>query len=246
MVVWLCVPGWPEGLPLGLWRVPHLAGGMALVGGASNAGGLWVDWVDRVLASSGEPGWGPTGGQLGSAEASGEVPSGDARGQDGVWAPANVPVWWPWARGERVPWHDTSLRVGMAGAGVSQGPAQLRRAALEATGFVVRNIVELAASCGTAPRRYLVSGGGVSKPAWLQALAEALGEPVVPMAVPDGAALGAAFLARMAAGLESSLSDAARWARWAPAVEPRPEWVKATSERYELWAQGLPKPAGRA
>jgi xylulokinase len=60
------------------------------------------------------------------------------------------------------------------------------------------------------------------------------------MALPEGAALGAAFLARMAVGLETSLSDASRWARWAPAVEPRAEWAAAASERYKLWEKGLP------
>ena len=274
LVVWLCVPGWPENVPAGLWRVPHLAGGMAMVGGASNAGGLWADWADRLLRPAGDPGgWlaGDQGGALAGApgggfagdEGVGDGGAGDegagmvgargrgtisaetlrrgaAGGRDVLLAPDDVPVWWPWARGERVPWHDASLRVGLAGGSLSHGPAHLRRAALEATGFVVRHIVHLAASCGTSPRRYIVSGGGVARPAWLQALAEVLGAPVLPMTLPEGAALGAAFLARMAVGLETSLSDASRWARWAPAVEPRAEWVQAASERYNLWEQGLP------
>ena len=39
LVVWLCVPGWPGEVP-GLWRVPHFVAGKAMVGGASNAGGI--------------------------------------------------------------------------------------------------------------------------------------------------------------------------------------------------------------
>jgi xylulokinase len=232
LVVWLSVPGWPDEVPAGLWRVPHLAGGMAMVGGASNAGGLWVDWVDRLLApvgSAGSPGV-PTG-------------VGDGAADDLAVRPGDVPIWWPWARGERVPWHDGSLRVGLAGAHLSHGPAHLRRAAFEATGFVVRYISGLAATCGTPAQRYFVSGGGTARRERLQAIAEALGAPLVPMALPDGAALGAAFLARMAAGLESSLEDAARWARWAAPVEPRPDWVEAADERYGRWLMGLPTPA---
>jgi xylulokinase len=212
LVVWLTVPGWPEEEP-GLWRVPHFAAGKALVGGASTAGGMWVDWVDRALRPDDE------------------TPIG----------PRDVPLWWPWAKGERVPLHDRSLRVGLAGADISHGPAALRRAAFEATGFVVRHIVELAANGGTSPGRFVLSGGGVRNGAWLQAIADVLGQPVVPMAFADGAALGSAFLARMALGAESSLDDAGRWARWSPEVAPRPPWAEAANERYELWKAGLPE-----
>jgi xylulokinase len=217
LVVWLCVPGWPDEVP-GLWRVPHIAAGKAMVGGASNAGGLWADWADRVLRP------GPGGG----------APSSE------VLRPADVPLWWPWAHGERVPWHDPDLRISLSGADLSHGPLALRRAALEATGFVTRYIVERASGTGTQPRRYIVSGGGTSNPAWVQALADVLGQPVLPMATPAGAGLGAAFLARVAAGLENSIDGSNRWARWSPPVEPRPDWSEAASERYRGWAESLP------
>ena len=154
--------------------------------------------------------------------------------------PGDVPLWWPWAKGERVPFHDRSLRIGLAGADISQGPGALRRAAFEATGFVVRHIVELASACGTSPKRFVVSGGGSRHPGWLQAIADVLGQPVVPMAFPEGAALGSAFLARMALGVEASLDDAARWARWSSPVEPAPDWAAAADERYQRWLNGLP------
>jgi xylulokinase len=212
LVLWVTVPGWPAEVP-GLWTVPHTAAGKALVGGASNAGGMWVDWVDRALG-----------------------PGADAEDVH----PHDVPVWWPWVRGERVPWHDHALRVGLAGADLSHGPDALRRGAFEATGFVVRHILELASACGASPRRVLVRGGGSRNSLWLQALADVLGQPVLPAAVPEGAALGAAFLARMALGLETSIDDAARWARSGPVVEPRPDWVAAAGERYALWLNDLP------
>jgi xylulokinase len=220
LVVWLSVPGWPEEVP-GLWRVPHFVAGKAMLGGASTAGGMWVDWADRVLRPGDDDG--------------------------ATFGPREVPLWWSWAKGERVPFHDRSLRIALAGADVSQGPGALRRAAFEATGFVVRHIAELAATSGTSPQRFVLSGGGVRNEAWLQAIADVLGAPVVPMAFPEGAALGSAFLARMALGAESSLDDAARWARWSPPVEPRPAWADAAGERYERWKAGLPqgRSAGR-
>jgi xylulokinase len=217
LVVWLTVPGWPPEPPR-LWRVPHLVAGKAMVGGASNAAGIWADWVDRVVR-----------------------PTPAAKGAGADLQPGEVPVWWPWAKGERVPWHDRSLRIGLTGADVSHGPSALRRAAFEATGFVVRQIMELASATGTTPKRYVVSGGGTRNPDWLQAIADVLGQPVLPTAVPEGAALGAAFLARMALGRENSMDDAVRWARSSAPVGPDPAWVTAVEERYRCWCQRLPQ-----
>jgi xylulokinase len=50
--------------------------------------------------------------------------------------------------------------------------------------------------------------------------------------VAEGAALGAAFLARMAIGLESAITDAARWASTECVVEPQPSWAAAVADRY--------------
>ena len=226
LVVWLTVPGWPDELAH-LWRVPHLVAGKAMVGGASNAGGIWADWVDRVIRP------GVVGQTHDAAEISGSY-----------WPnvrPGEVPVWWPWAKGERVPWHDRSLRIGLNGADLSHGPEALRRAAFEATGFVVRHILELASASGTQPTRFVASGGGTRQPAWLQAIADVLNAPVTPMAVPETAALGAAFLGRMAVGRESSMDDAARWAKCSAPVEPDPAWASWANERYQRWQHGLPE-----
>ena len=89
LVVWLTVPGWPEEVP-GLWRAPHVAPGMAMVGGASNAGGMWADWVDRVVRPGGEGGGGDAGGD------------GDGDG-DGACGRAMCPSGGPGPRGRGSP-----------------------------------------------------------------------------------------------------------------------------------------------
>ena len=54
-----------------------------------------------------------------------------------------------------------------------------------------------------AVRGGVATGGGTRLQPWMQAIADATGRPVEVSAVAEGAALGAAFLARMAAGLET-------------------------------------------
>lgn len=190
----------------GLWTIPHTAPGKSMIGGASNAGGMFLGWVDRVVAQA------------------------DPMSCD----PRRVPVWLPYIRGERTPFHDPDRRALLDGVDLTHDAAALRRAAYEASGFVVRQMLELS---GAPVRRIIASGGGTRLQPWMQAIADVTGRPVQLSAVAEGAALGAAFLARMAVGLESVITDAGRWARVEHVVEPRPDWVGPTKDRYRRFLE---------
>jgi xylulokinase len=110
--------------------------------------------------------------------------------------------------------------------------AHLRRAAFEASAFVVRHHLDLAREVGLAPRRIVATGGGTRARGWMQALADATQLPVDVVAVPEGAALGSAFMARCVAGLEGAMTDARRWARTEHRVEPDAAWVDSVERRY--------------
>ncbi|MFZ0834636.1 MAG: FGGY-family carbohydrate kinase, partial [Mycobacterium sp.] len=199
LIVWATVP---EAVQVpGLWTIPHIADGKSLIGGASNAGGLFLNWVNSIVAQA------------------------DSRVAD----PRRVPVWSPYIRGERTPFHDPHRRAVLDGLDLTHHAAAVRRAAYEASGFVVRHLIELS---GVPVSRVVATGGGTHVADWMQAVADATGRPVEVSAVAEGAALGAAYLARMAAGLESSVSDAARWAAAERVVEPDPLWVEAMADRY--------------
>lgn len=185
----------------GLWTIPHTAPGKSQIGGASNAGGLFLNWVDRVI--------GP--------------------GDPALADPRRVPVWLPYIRGERTPFHEPDRRAVLDGVDLSQDAASVRRAAYEASGFVVRQLIELS---GAPVARIVAAGGGTRIQPWMQAIADATGRPVEVSRVAEGAALGAAFLGRLAAGLESSIADAARWASTDRIVEPSADWAGPTKERY--------------
>lgn len=185
----------------GLWSVPAVKG-LHMVGGASNAGGLFLDWVNRMIGK-------PSPGEHADL--------------------ADVPVWAPYPRGERTPYHDPSMRGSLHGLNMTHGPAAVRRAAWEASGFVVKHHVDLS---GIKPRRLVVTGGGTKVDGWMQALADATGLGVHVAADPEGAARGAAYLARVAAGIEADFNESERWARTGRIVEPDARCRSAVDDRY--------------
>jgi xylulokinase len=206
LITWAVLDDWAD-VP-GLWTIPHTAPGKSLVGGPSNAGGLFLDRARRWLG----------------ADAGTEL--------DAV-SPGDVPVWLPYVRGERTPLHRRDLLASVHDVALHHGSAHLLAGAYEAAGFVVRHHLDLARQGGAAPARIVATGGGTQVAAWMQALADCTGLPVDVAAVPEGAALGAAFVARCVAGLEQQMTDASRWARTARTVEPRQAWVEAAEARYE-------------
>ena len=86
---------------------------------------------------------------------------------------------------------------------------------------------------GVPATRVVASGGGSRSSAWMRGVADATGIPVESVAVSEGAAYGAAYLARMAAGLETSLDDAQRWTATGERYEPDPGWESAIQGRYD-------------
>jgi xylulokinase len=71
----------------------------------------------------------------------------------------------------------------------------------------------------------------------MQAVADATGLPVDTVAVSEGAALGAAFLARMAAGRETSFDAADGWSRSGRRIDPDPRWTAAADGRFQQFIE---------
>lgn len=203
LITWAITDDWRE--VDGLWSVPYTSPGMVGIGGASNAGGLFLDRVRAMV---------------------GEVDPADTAILD----PHDLPVWLPYIRGERTPLHDPARRAELLDLNVGHGRAHVLRAAYESAGFVVRHHLELAA---TSPTRIVASGGGTRSADWMQALADTTGLPVDVAAVPEGAALGAAYMSRVTAGLVENTAAARGWSPTGHRVEPRTAWVEAAQPRYE-------------
>ena len=207
LLPWILTDQWIE--VEGLWTFPSARAGIMAVGGASNAGGLFIDRVRAIV---------------------GEVPSDEllALGAE------DLPVWLPYVRGERTPLHDTDRRAELLDLHVGHTPAHVMMAAYEGAGFVVRHHIELS---GLRADRIVAVGGGTQSAAWMQALADTTGLPVDVAAEPHSAALGAAYHSRVTAGLEADTSDARRWGRVARRVEPRPAHAAAADGRYHRFRE---------
>jgi xylulokinase len=135
-------------------------------------------------------------------------------------------TWLPYLAGERVPDlpHASGVLTGLRAGGLRRGA--LYRAALEGTSLNLAWGVERMRALGLAPAEIRLVGGAATNALWREILADALGCPVIPLAEPESAALGAALQAlwtvRLAAGERASIDDAARpfVARAGEAVDP--------------------------
>ncbi|MCW2494803.1 glycerol kinase GlpK [Jatrophihabitans sp.] len=122
----------------------------------------------------------------------------------------------------------------------------LARAALEATAFQTREVVEaMNADSGVALTSLKVDGGMVGNELLMQFQADLLGVPVVRPVVAETTALGAAYAAGLAVGFWGSTEEiSGNWAagrEWQPAMEPAErdrlyaEWKKAVTRTFD-WA----------
>ena len=208
LLPWVLTDEWVE--IDGLWTFPSARAGIMAVGGASNAGGLFIDRVRALV---------------------GDAPSEELL----ALGPDDLPVWLPYPRGERTPLHDPDRRAELLDLHVGHAPTHVLMAAYEAAGFVVRHHIELS---GLDTGRIVAVGGGTQSSAWMQALADTTGLAVDVSAEPYSAALGAAYHSRVTAGLETDTSQARRWGRVSHRVEPRSEHAAAAKGRYRRFRDG--------
>ncbi len=144
------------------------------------------------------------------------------------------------------PYWDSEARGAIFGLTRATGPAELARAALESVGFQTRDLIEaMAADMGGAPIPALRVDGGMTASDWtMQFLADILGTPVDRPRMAETTALGAAWLAGMAAGV---WPDAAGFADlWALDRQFRPErddnW---RNDRHAAWRDAVRRTLSR-
>jgi xylulokinase len=111
------------------------------------------------------------------------------------------PVFLPHLTGERTPHNDPAAEAAFIGLRAAHGRADLARAVLEGVAFTLAEGLEVLAARGAPAAPLVAIGGGARSPSWLRLVAAALDLPVATVQGGEvGSALGAARLARVAAG----------------------------------------------
>jgi glycerol kinase len=141
------------------------------------------------------------------------------------------------------PYWDPDARGAIVGLTRDMGAAEISRAALDAVCYQTRDLIEAMARDMKrarlgAPRALKVDGGMVRNDWFCQRLADVTGLPVDRPQVTETTALGAAYLAGLAAGLFRDFKDiSARWAldrRFVPAMK-----ASARNVLYDGWKSAV-------
>jgi glycerol kinase len=140
-----------------------------------------------------------------------------------------APYWRPDARGV------------IAGLTRYVNRGHLARAALEATAFQTREVVDaMNADCGIPLTELKVDGGMVGNELLMQFQADVLGVPVTRPVIAETTALGAAYAAGLAVGFWSSTDEIrANWSAdrtWKPAMD-----ATDRDARYSSWKKAVTK-----
>ncbi|MDR2382104.1 MAG: glycerol kinase GlpK [Bifidobacteriaceae bacterium] len=139
------------------------------------------------------------------------------------------------------PYWRTDARGVVTGLTRYVNKGHLARAALEATAYQTRDVLDAVnADSGVPLTELKVDGGMVANNLLMQFQADILGVPVVRPVVAETTALGAAYAAGLAVGFWSNLDDLrANWAedkRWTPAMP-----VTDKDRLYRSWKKAVTK-----
>lgn len=114
----------------------------------------------------------------------------------------------PYLMGERSPHPDPDCRGVFFGLSGVHGRANLIRAVMEGVAFSQLECVEVFREMGVPIGDMMITGGGAKGRLWRQMLADLYGCPVSVPSPDGGAALGAAILAGVGAGVYANLEEA--------------------------------------
>ena len=130
------------------------------------------------------------------------------------------------------PYWDSAARGTISGITAATTRAHLVRAALESIAYQTRELVEaMEADSGQRISELRADGGAAANDFLMQFQADILDVPIVRPADAETTALGAAYLAGLAAGFWRSVEDVERFWRVERKFEPR----MANSQREALW-----------
>jgi xylulokinase len=191
---------------------------------ATLAAGLSLRWLrDNVLQ-----GW----SYAALADAAAEVPPGSER-----------LFFLPYLAGERTPHMDPQATGAFVGLTLRHAREHLARAVMEGVVFALRQGLDLMLQqVGVSAERIVASGGATAHPLWLQLEADIFNRPIYRTATIEAAAVGAALLAGVGAGVYAGALEASRrTVVWCDEIiDPVPENAGRLAEAYQTYCQLYP------
>lgn len=147
--------------------------------------------------------------------------------------PGPAPCWFlPYLNGDRTPHNDSAVRGGFLQLSADTERHDMTQAVLEGVAFAFRDARDALATAGTQLTEADLLGGGARSARWSQVLANVLGMPLHQIEGGEhGCALGAARLARAAAGGGSTFGKPRRLRSF----EPHRERAALYDEAHLRW-----------
>lgn len=175
-------------VPDGLWLY-RVSGKQGLLGGATTEGGNLFAWLRETLQL-------PPMDQL-EKELAARAPA--AHGLTVL----------PFVAGERAPGWNDHARASLVGFTLNTRPIDFVQAALEAIAYRFALIYGRIKPHLTSDQHQIIASGGglLSSPAWLQIMADVLGEPIVALTEKEITSRGIALLGLQQLGVLQQLSD---------------------------------------
>ncbi|MDX1501372.1 MAG: xylulokinase [Thermoanaerobaculia bacterium] len=148
----------------------------------------------------------------------------------------------PYLSGERTPHADPGARGAFVGLTLKHTRAHMTRAVIEGVACGLRDNLTLMAELGLGDvREVRLSGGAAASRLWRRVLADCLGVELVPAEAAEAAALGAALLAGVGAGIWRSVEDACAAAvRLSPPTGFDPDGRRAYDPVYRRFREHYP------
>jgi len=147
----------------------------------------------------------------------------------------------PHFSGSGTPTFDTASKAAILGLTFATTRRDIATAILEGLTYELRRNLDLLQASGVRIDVLRAIGGGARSRLWLQLKADITGIPVVTPRVTEAAALGAALLAGVGAGLFPSAAEAAgRFLQLTETHTPEPARHAEYTRQYELYRQVYP------
>jgi xylulokinase len=147
----------------------------------------------------------------------------------------------PYLMGERSPHKDPFARGAFVGLSFRHTKGHLVRAIVEGVTFALRDSLEIMKGLGAKIEQVRLIAGGAKSPFWRQMVADVFGQAVVIPSNTEGAAMGAAILAGVGAGVFGDFVETTeRILPIASSVDPDPKQHEQYNEVYSHFVKLYP------